>query len=140
MSTTQATSPAIASLTSPSPSKTLSRAYTVLAAYPWSVIAGVYLEAGLTRLSIGRWPTPMQDDPKGLATILTTPLHLLLALLFLGLLLAVPASIVLAVVSWRELKRDWRFRLHLALFAVGLIVLVQFVRLDPGDIWRWFLD
>jgi hypothetical protein len=82
----------------------------------------------------------MQDDPKGLATIVTTPLHLLLALLFLGLLLAVPASIVLAVVSWRELKRDWRYRLHLALFAVGLIVLVQFVRLDPGDIWRWFLD
>jgi hypothetical protein len=118
----------------------LRRAYTVLAASPWCVIVGVYLEACLTRLSLGRWPIPMQDDPKGLVTVVTTPLHCLLALLCVALLLAVPSSVFLAMVSWRELKRDWHYALRLAIFAVGLIVLVQLVRMDPGDIWRWFLD
>jgi hypothetical protein len=138
MGTTQATSSAIGSLDAPP--KALSRAYTILAVYPWCVIGGVYLEACLTRLSIGRWPIPMQDDPKGLVTIVTTPLHCLLALLCVGLLLAVPSSAFLGVVIWRDLKRDWRYALRLAIFAVGSIVLVQLVRIDPGDIWRWFLD
>jgi hypothetical protein len=59
------------------------RWFSALCAIPWLVTVSAYAEACVARLVLSRWPRPMSDDPKQLAT---APLHLVFQLLFLSLI------------------------------------------------------
>ena len=96
-----------------------------------------YMEVCVVRLTLSRWPRPNLDDPKQLAV---EPLHLLVMLLFLSLAAAVPLVIVLAILNWRRLLRDWRYSAHIGAFAVGILTLWELINYDPGNVWFWFFD
>jgi hypothetical protein len=109
---------------------------SAICAIPWLAIVGVYMEAGAARLVLGRWPRPMLDDPK----LATAPLDLVLWALLLSLGVAVPLLIVFAVGNCRKIIGDWRYRVRIGVFAIGVLAIWTLTHYDPGRVWAWFLD
>jgi hypothetical protein len=95
------------------------------------------MEACVVRLVLSRWPRPNTDDPKSLPT---ASLHFLFQLLFLSLWVAIPLLIGLTVWKWVKASINWRYAVHVAVAAVGLLALLLLAYYDPGRVWDWFLD
>jgi hypothetical protein len=105
---------------------------------PRLVIVGGYLEACVARLILSRWPRPMLDDVKQLAT---APLHSVNQMLLVSLFGTIPLPIVWAAWNWRKIIfGDWRYPAGMRMFAVGLVFVWAFMKYDPGRVWYWFLD
>jgi hypothetical protein len=117
--------------------RTVDRWFSALCAIPWLVTVSAYAEACVARLVLSRWPRPMSDDPKQLAT---APLHLVFQLLFLSLIVVIPLMIAWVMRNWRKVIRDWRYRLRFGLFAVGVLAFWTLTHYDPGHVWDWFFD
>jgi len=113
------------------------RWFSALCAVPWLLVVGAYLEAYAARLVLSRWPRPSYDDPKQLAT---APFHLILQLLLLSLGVAIPIVVFLAAWNWRKVCSDWRYRVHVAVFLVGVATFWVLANYDPGRVWDWFFD
>ncbi len=113
------------------------RWFSALCAIPWLMVVAPYMEACVARLVLSRWPRPMSDDPKQLAT---APLHLVFQVLLISLVVAIPLLIAFAVWNWRKILRDWRYAAHIGVFAVGLLAIWLLVGYDPGHVWDWFFD
>jgi hypothetical protein len=103
-----------------------------MCAVPWLVVVGSYMEACVVRLVLSRWPRPMFDDPKQLAT---APLHLVFQLLLLSLGAVIPFPIVFALWSWDKILKDWRYSVRIGAFAVGLLAIWFVAHYDPGRVW-----
>ena len=115
----------------------ITRWFSVLCAIPWLVTSGAYLELCVARLVLARWPRPMLDDPKQLAT---APLHCVLVVLLLSLGGTIPLLVVLAVWNRRKVLSDWRYSLRIGVFAVGLLTFWILTHYDAGHVWEWFFD
>jgi hypothetical protein len=113
------------------------RWFSALCAIPWLVTLSAYAEACAARLVLSRWPRPMSDDPKQLAT---APLHLVFQVLFLSLIFAIPLMITWVMRNWRKVIRDWRYSVRLGLFVVGVLAFWTLTHYDPGHVWDWFFD
>jgi hypothetical protein len=113
------------------------RWFTALCAVPWLMVGGAYLEAFAARLVLSRWPQPSHDDPKQLAT---APVHLVLQLVLISLGVAIPLVVVFVMWNWRKVVSDWRYRVRIAVFGVGVAAFWILTRYDPGRIWDWFFD
>jgi hypothetical protein len=113
------------------------RWFSALCAIPWLVTVSVYAEACVARLVLSRWPRPMSDDPKQLAT---APLHLVFQQLLLSLIIAIPLMIAWFMRNWRTVIRDWRYRVRFWLFVVGVLAFWTLTHYDPGHVWDWFFD
>ena len=112
--------------------------FSALCTMPWLVIVGAYLEACVVRLVLSRWPRPMLDDPKNLAT---APLHFVNQILLVSLFVSIPLLIVWAAWNWRKIIfGDWRYRVEMGVYSVGLLVVWALIRYDPGHVWYWFFD
>jgi hypothetical protein len=111
--------------------------FSMLCAIPWVVIAGGYLEVCIARLVLSRWPRPMLDDPKELAT---EPLHLIVWVFILSLGVATPFLIGFAIRNRRKIFNDWRYLVRIGMFATGLFAFWLLIYFDPGRVWYWFLD
>ena len=117
--------------------KWFERWFSALCAIPWLVIIGVYMEACFARLVLSRWPRPMFDDPKQLAT---APLHLVFQVLLLSLCVAIALLFVFSVWNWRKIVSDWRYSVRIGVFTAGLLATCLLAHYDPGHVWDWFLD
>jgi hypothetical protein len=107
--------------------------FSPLCAVSWLVIFGAYLEVIIARLSVSRWPRPMLDDPKQLAT---APLHSVNQILLFSLVVTVPLLIVWAAWNWRKFSfGNWRYRAGMSAFTVGLVVVWALMQYDPGRVW-----
>jgi hypothetical protein len=111
--------------------------FSALSAVPWLVIVGAYLEACVARMVLSRWPRPMFDDPKQLAT---APLHSAIQILLVSLFVTIPLVIFWAVWNWRKIFSDWRYRACIGAFAAGLLAFWALAHYDPGRVWYWFFD
>ena len=118
-------------------SKRLERWLTMLCLTPWLLIVGAYMEAFVVRLLLSRWPRPMLDDPKNLAT---APLHLVLQILSLSLIVTTPLLMIFGARNWRRMLEEKRYSLMMGVFAVGLAAFWLLNKYDPGRVWDWFLD
>jgi hypothetical protein len=117
--------------------KRVERWLSALSLIPWLLIIGAYMEACVVRLSLSRWPRPMFDDPKQLAT---APLHLVFQVLSLSLRVAIPLLLVFGVWNGSKILNDWRNSLRIGIFAIGLLAIWLLAHYDPGRVWDWFLD
>jgi hypothetical protein len=111
--------------------------FSILCAIPWVVIGAAYVEVCIARLVLSRWPRPMLDDPKELAT---APLHCVFLLLVPSMGIALPLLIVWVLRNWRKVQSDRQYRVHIGVFAVGFLAFCLLVHFDPGRVWDWFLD
>jgi hypothetical protein len=111
--------------------------FTSLCGVPWVVTGGAYLEECAARLVLSRWPQPSYDDPKQLAT---APLHVVFQLLLISLGVVIPLVIVFAMWNWRKVVSDWRYRVRIAVFGVGVAALCILTHYDPWRVWDWFFD
>ena len=109
--------------------------FSALCMTPWLVVAGPYMEACVVRLVLSRWPRPMFDDPKNLAT---APFHSVLVLLLLLSVGGIPVMMFLALWNWNKPLSDRRYAWRVGVFAAGLIALWIFAGHDA--VWDWFLD
>jgi hypothetical protein len=103
-------------------------------AYPWLWLGSVYTTWVVARVSLGRSPRPLLDDPKSTAHSVSVAL--------LMLLLPIGFSSILAGV-WLGASR----RLHwnavgtwLSALVLSWLVAVLYGRMDPGSVLAWFVD
>lgn len=108
--------------------------------YPWLWLASVYVTWLVARLSLGRDPRPLLDDPKNIvgavSTVHAVSVALLMPLLPLGF-----ASVVTG--AWLGASR----RLHwnavgawLSALVVSWFFALIYGRMDPGRVLAWFID
>jgi hypothetical protein len=98
-------------------------------------IAWLVLAASAARLTLGYWPSYNRPDPKDVsALILDFPVWPLLLLSPL----AVATSLIIAFRDWYCGRTAWS---RVAFAAVGsFLVLVVWLRLDPGGFFEWWID
>jgi hypothetical protein len=112
----------------------------VAVAYPWLWLSTVYVTWLVARVSLGRNPRPLLDDPKLLSDTVGTAHALSVALLML--LLPIGFSSIAAGL-WLGASR----RLHwsavgtwLSALALSWMMAVIYGRMDPGHVLAWFID
>jgi hypothetical protein len=108
--------------------------------YPWLWLCSVYATWLVARISLGRSPRPLLDDPKHLADAVSTTHSVSVALLLLLLPIGF-ASIATGL--WLGLTR----RLHwsavgswLSALVLSWLMAVIYGRMDPGRVLAWFID
>jgi hypothetical protein len=104
--------------------------FAAMCALPWLAISGVYLESCAVRLSRGQWPRTMGNESYNVAIEL---FHMCVWLLLIAAAIATPVAGILGSLYQR-------YRLGVALFALGIGIIVLTHHFDPGRIWEWFLD
>ena len=109
-------------------------------AYPWLWLGSVYATWVVARVSLGRSPRPLLDDPKNLSDAVSATHSVSVALLML--LLPIGFSSIVAGV-WLGAAR----RLHwnavgtwLSALVLSWLVAVVYGRADPGRVLAWFID
>lgn len=109
-------------------------------AYPWIWLSSVYATWLVARVSLGRSPRPLLDDPKLLGAAVSSAHSLAVLLLMLLMpsgVLTVAAALWLGWsgrLSWHTVG-SWLSALLLSWFAAAL-----YGGLDPGRVLAWFVD
>ena len=109
--------------------------FSAACAIPWLVAVSPYLEACVFRLTLSRWPHPM-DDPGQSPSLVLSVFYALFLLSFL----AIPLPMFLALWNYPKILHDRRYSIRVAVMAVGLIAIWCLNHYDPGRVWDWFLD
>ena len=105
----------------------------ILASVPLWPILWLLVFASLARVKLGYWPAYDQPDPKTLHwQLLDVPIFPLIFLAPAALL----TSLVFALYGWYAGRRDWRFLLTVITF----LILIVWLRLDPGGFFEWWID
>ncbi|HZW09446.1 MAG TPA: hypothetical protein VFF69_06040 [Phycisphaerales bacterium] len=103
---------------------------------PLAFFALVHLVRIAARLSLGRWPRPSLDDPKGIPGV--EPFLTLAYLAALAMLPCLGAACILwLVLLWLHPSRCLPALLFLVALAGGGFSLLCW---DPGDALTWFMD
>jgi hypothetical protein len=100
----------------------------------WPIVCLLF-SASAARLTLGYWPSYNRPDPKDVsALILDVPVFPLL-------LLSPLAVVVSAIISFRDWYCGRNAWSRVAFAAVGsFLVLVVWLRLDPGGFFEWWID
>ena len=105
----------------------------ILASAPLWPIIYIFVLASVARLRLGFWPYWVHPDPKELFwPILGYGAIWVLVLAPIGLVI----SLIVAFVSWYDGRRDWRFLVT----PVSFLLLLLWMRFDPGGLFLWWMD
>lgn len=110
--------------------------FCVLALLPVLAIASVYSEAFLASRTLGHWPIPSLEDPKGLPT---WALHYVSALLVLSTL---PGAILVGAISlksWRVFRTPSIYWVWLGTFVLSFGFFFWSAQADART-WEWWWD
>jgi hypothetical protein len=112
---------------------------SALLAYPLLVACSLYGEWLLARAVLGHAPRPSLDDPKDIAG--SRWLHILTALLLMGMVLAAPSGLA-ANVLHLVMNRPGAMRslVRLVLLVVLWVGIFALLHWDPGRVMYWWLD
>jgi hypothetical protein len=114
------------------------RAYALL--YPFLLVGAFLLTWFSGRLSLGHWPRPYLDDPKGIAGWVGVPYAITGVFLNVGL----PAFVAALAALLYQAFRDASGRRHLlaasAVSVLFMLAAISFLWWDPLRIVEWFMD
>jgi hypothetical protein len=114
------------------------RAYAV--GYPFLLVGAFFLTWVAARLSLGHWPRPYLDDPKGIGGWVGVPYAMTGVFLNVGLPAFGAALAALLYSAFRDASRRRYLLTAAAVSVLLMIAAISFLWWDPLRIVAWFMD